>query len=209
MTKIKICGITRMKDYNHAVSLGTDYTGFVFYDKSPRRVSPETVSRIITDGKQGKHLKVGVFVNETAERIKNIVEITGIDIVQLHGDESPEFCARLDLPYWKVLRVMNFHSINTLHRYPGDTFLLDTYSKHLYGGTGNSFNTRIAEKALESGRKIILAGGINADNINIFTSLLPHAIDISSSIEDVPGKKNFQKMEALFVRFKNNTQPDH
>ncbi|HEY9186734.1 MAG TPA: phosphoribosylanthranilate isomerase [Ignavibacteria bacterium] len=196
MVKIKICGITNIEDYNNALSLGVDFTGFIFYDRSRRTIKPEQVRKIKRNNIYS-HKRVGVFVNERIEIIREVYDLADLDIIQLHGDESPEYCQRLDLPYWKCIRIKNFDSINLIQEYSTEKILIDTYSENLYGGTGKSIDLLLVKKALETEKEIIVAGGISYSNVKDIINLKPYAIDINSSIEKLPGKKDFNKMSEL------------
>jgi len=199
--KIKVCGITNVEDYLDVVRLGADYVGFIFYTGSPRNVDVEQVMKISRRALLGRHLKVGVFVNETMEKVREIYRLAELDIVQLHGDESPRYVAQLGLPCWKAIRVQDKSSLAAMSRYKCDAFLLDTYKKDIYGGTGETFPIDIAVEALKCGRPIILSGGISAANIGNLsrTAGTFHAIDINSTVEETPGKKNKQKLETFFT----------
>lgn len=209
MVKVKICGLTNLEDYNNAIRLGADYTGFIFYSQSPRALSSKKASKIILQGIQGSHQKIGVFVNDSIKRIRSVYKEVGLDIVQLHGDESPSFCQQLELPYWKAIRIQDEHSLNIIRHYNCRFFLLDTFKKSSYGGTGTMFDLNIGINAIQTGKKIIIAGGISADNINRVFTLNPFAVDVNSSIEDKPGKKNPKKMENLFNKIKKLRKDHH
>lgn len=209
MVKVKICGLTNLADYNAAIRLGADYTGFIFYPQSPRALSSEKAAKIIRQGMQGSHQKIGVFVNDSIERIRSVYEEAGLDIVQLHGDESPHFCRELGLPYWKAIRIQDEHSLNLIQRHNCRFFLLDTFKKNTYGGTGIMFDLNIGTKAIQTGKKIIISGGVSASNINRVITLNPFAVDVNSSIEDKPGRKNPKKMEEFFNKIKNLQEEHH
>jgi phosphoribosylanthranilate isomerase len=198
--RVKVCGLTNVQDYLDALSLGADYTGFIFYEKSPRFIDQYTAVKITTHSPTKKHQNVGVFVNEKIEKIRDIFYSVPLDIIQLHGDEPPEYITQLNLPCWKVIRVKNTQSLHHLHKYHCNAFLLDTYKKDKYGGTGIPFNPEIALTAAQTGKQIIVSGGISTDNVeNLFKLQCPfHAVDINSSIEEKPGKKSPTKMNAFF-----------
>ncbi|MCP4218546.1 MAG: tryptophan synthase subunit beta, partial [bacterium] len=198
MVKIKICGLTDKEDYKQAVALGADYTGFIFYPGSPRYID-KYGARAIVAGEGGSHKKVGVFVNESAEKVREIYDYVGLDLVQLHGDESPEYCESLGLPYWKVIRVKDKSSLDTMDLYKCRVFLLDTFSPAQYGGTGKVFNPDLARGAIEKGNAIVVAGGISPENIAEISALMPYAVDVCSGVEREPGKKDMEKMKRLFA----------
>jgi phosphoribosylanthranilate isomerase len=204
MLRIKICGITNVDDAQASVGFGADAIGFVFYDKSPRAVSPGTAKNIIA-ALPPFVSAVGVFVDETIERIREIITFTGINIVQLHGSESPDFCAGLSGRFIKAIRVKDMDDLQMLQQYhDASAFLLDTYSPESYGGTGRAFNWDIAVEAKKFGR-IILAGGLNPDNIEeAVRTVRPYAVDVSSGVEGPEkGKKDHGKLRLFIGRARN------
>ena len=199
--KVKICGITNLEDALLCEELGADAVGFIFYEKSKRYVVPETVEQI---AKQigAFTLKVGVFVNEKPERINSISKAIQLNIVQLHGDETPEIISQINLPVIKAFRVNEQFNFKTLNNYKNCYYLLDTFSKSEYGGTGKTFNWNLIPVNLRN--KIILSGGISSDNIHIIKKEInPYAVDVSSSLEEFPGKKNKEKLKEFFNKIKN------
>ena len=197
MVKVKICGITNQADYLAAINFDADFIGFIFYEKSPRYISSEIASNLrVLQATEQK--RVGVFVNEEPDKVKEIYRISNLDIVQLHGDETSEYCNELNLPFWKVIRLKDDASVAMIDNYNCDTILIDTFDKYRYGGTGKNINLKLVEAALKSNKKIIVAGGLSIDNIQEVLKLKPYGVDISSSIEASYGKKDLQKMEKLF-----------
>ncbi len=200
MIRVKICGITNVEDALSAVDYGADALGFVFFEKSPRYITPDKAREIIS------HLPpfittVGVFVNEEAARIKEIMGIAGVNILQLHGDEKPDACNICHRAI-KALRVKNFTDLKPLENYRCSAFLLDTYSPDSFGGTGQIFNWDIAVEAKRFGR-IILSGGLNPDNIEKAVMYVrPYAVDVSSGIEEDKGKKDLKKMRTFIEKAK-------
>ena len=191
--KIKICGITNTEDALAAESFGADAVGFIFYKKSKRYVTPKQAEHIIKTLSPFT-TKVGVFVDETFESINKISKQTGINVVQLHGDENPDIIKSISLPVIKAFRVDDNFDYNKLNQYQEYSILLDAYSENNYGGTGNKFNWK--KIPFEIKNKIILAGGISSDNIEfIHKEINPAAVDISSSLEITAGKKDKKKME--------------
>ncbi len=199
--RVKICGITRLEDALLATELGADALGFVFYPKSPRYIPPERVRRIIA--KLPPYVTtVGVFVNETRETVAKIAEVTGLDLIQLHGEEPPEFCAYFAPRVVKAFRVRKAEDLTTLREYRGlvRALLLDTFVPGVPGGTGKIFDWQLALKAREIGVPIILAGGLTPENISqAVAKARPTGVDVSSGVESSPGIKDPQKLKALFA----------
>jgi phosphoribosylanthranilate isomerase len=199
--KIKICGITNKEDALNAVSLGAHALGFIFSKNSPRYVSPEIVEELSLLLPPFV-LLVGVFVNHSAEEIKDIVERCKLDIIQLHGSESAEFCLKMKKRVIKAIKVSEPEDLEQIHQYHGtvSAILLDTKIKNIEGGTGKTFDWGLAIKAKEHDIPIILAGGINASNINKAVQLVnPYGIDLSSGVENTPGKKDYNKMRDVMT----------
>ena len=200
MLRIKICGITNREDAFAAITCGADALGFVFYAKSPRSVKLETARSIISS-LPPLVTTVGVFVDEDMETLENIISYAGLDIVQLHGVESPEY-VNLSRKTIKAIRVKDLADLEILNQYKSAAaFLLDTYSPESIGGTGHVFNWEIAVEAKKLGR-IILAGGLNPDNIEEAVKLVqPYAIDVASGVEgDIKGKKDHNKLRLFIER---------
>lgn len=202
---VKICGITRLEDARYCAGAGADFVGFVQYPDSPRYIGPEAV-REITEWLYGPE-PVGVFVNESAERVNEIVAAAGFTWAQLHGTESPETCAAVSVPVIKAIRVMHDASAEQLrammepYRDVVKLFLLDTHHTSLWGGTGESFNWRLARE-LSADFPLIVSGGIGAHNVaEALATLRPHGIDLSSSVESAPGVKDFERLGAFFEAF--------
>ena len=201
MLRVKICGITNVEDALAAVDYGADALGFIFFSKSPRYVTPERVKEIISS-LPPLTTTVGVFVNEDPSRMREILEFTGIDMLQFHGEEPPDACKEWPRVV-KALRVRDFIDLKPLELYRVSAFLLDTYSPGQFGGTGQIFNWDIAVEAKRFGR-IILSGGLNPDNIEKAVQWVrPYAVDVSSGIEEEKGKKNLRKMKLFIERAKS------
>lgn len=202
-TFIKICGITNQEDAGTAVISGADALGFVFAD-SPRRIDPEKAKEIIAKVK-GRALAVGVFVNKPVENIEEIVEYCGLDAVQLHGDETPAYCANIKVDrVIKAFRIKDAESLGIIKGYDNIfAYLLDTFSGDRYGGTGKTFDWKIAVRAKALGKPIILSGGLNSGNIRDAIKVVrPYGVDISSSIEFEPGKKDAGLMQHIIEEIK-------
>jgi phosphoribosylanthranilate isomerase len=194
---IKICGITNLEDAQRAVDLGANALGFVFVPSSPRYIIPEKAISIISRLPSSVQ-KVGVFVNEQPSVIASIIEQTGITCLQFHGDETPENLQGYTLPVWKAFRVTSTFDVAVVGRYSADAYLLDTFSSRTYGGTGKTFDWRIAAQAKQYG-KIILSGGLNPQNVvDAVCTVQPFGIDVNSGVEASPGKKDAAKLKKLF-----------
>lgn len=197
--KVKICGITNIEDAMLCYNLRADAIGFIFYKKSKRYIAPETAKEII-EKLPAFVLKVGVFVNESSEKINSISKEIKLNMVQLHGDESPEEVSNIDLPVIKAFRINSSFDYSTFSKYKNCSFLLDSFDKNDYGGTGKKFEWDKIPNELKN--KIILAGGVSINNIKyIYENIKPSAIDISSSLEFEPGKKDKLKVEEFFKKF--------
>lgn len=193
-TRIKICGITRLEDARVAANLGVDALGFIFYPESPRFIKPEQAKNIITQLPPMVN-RVGVFVNESPETVMQIALQCGIDTVQLHGNETPEYCSSIPLPVIKSFSIRPESDLSALRNYKTQGILLDTWSKQLQGGSGMTFDWKIAKKACEMFNNIILAGGLGPANLEDALRMVdPFAVDINSGVEIMPGVKNPHKI---------------
>lgn len=200
MVKVKICGITNREDALEAVDAGADALGFVFYMGSPRHISPD-VARDIVKSIPPFVTTVGVFVDERGEEIERTMRYAAIDVAQLHGHETPEVCPT-GMRVIKAIRVKELIDLEPLKHYRVSAFLLDTYTPESLGGTGQIFNWDIALAAREFGR-IILAGGLNPDNVEKAVRWVrPYAVDVSSGVEEEKGKKDHKKIRLFIERAK-------
>ena len=195
--KVKICGFTNYEDAAAAIEIGADLLGFNFYPKSPRHIPPEKAAQII--GKLPAFIDiVGVFVNSSLEEIRDTIDLCRLSWVQLHGDESPQFCRGLlshNVRTIKAIRVKDQGDIDRAESYFTDAVLLDAFDPQKYGGTGLTFDWNIIEHIT---KRVFLAGGINPDNVGQALKLGVYGIDVCSGIEAQPGKKDHQKMRKLF-----------
>ncbi|PEN12891.1 N-(5'-phosphoribosyl)anthranilate isomerase [Longibacter salinarum] len=205
-TKLKICGITDLADARYLAGEGVDYLGFVQHEDSPRYVVPSLVSDML-EWLYGPE-SVGVFVNKSADEVNAIADTAGFDYVQLHGEESPETCKAIERPIIKAIRVRHDASSDQLRaimeRYEDlvDHFLLDTHNSSVWGGTGESFNWRLA-RDLSNEYSLFLAGGIDDSNVErAVKTMRPYAIDLSSGVESAPGQKSFEKVDAFLETFR-------
>lgn len=203
-TKIKICGITNFEDAVNAVKLGADFLGLNFFADSPRGLTPDAAADLAGEikNKFPRIPLVGVFVDETADKIRLLAELCELDILQFHGNESPEFCANFDQEIWRVFRVKNESSLEDLQQFLNlDGIVLDAFKKGQFGGTGQTFDWKLIHRVRDELPFFILAGGINAKNIErAITQLRPDVIDVCSGveIEGSPRKKDLAKMKELF-----------
>lgn len=199
MTRIKICGVTNLPDALACVEAGADFLGFNFYKRSPRYIEPFEAARIV------KRLpstvaSVGVFVNEESpSRVEEIASRAGVELVQLHGDESPEYCRALaDRFVIKALRVSADFAPERVTRYETRAFLLDAFRRDAYGGTGESFDWSKALAVRETVEKLFLAGGLSVSNVgDAVERVRPYAVDACSLLESAPGRKDAESVRAF------------
>jgi phosphoribosylanthranilate isomerase len=201
MVRVKICGITSLDDALVAVDAGADALGFVFYGKSPRYITPQSASRIIMALPPFVQT-VGLFVNSESGIVNELADSCGLDLVQLHGDEPPDYCNLIERRVIKALRVRGRDSLEIIGSYKVSGILLDAYSPDAYGGTGKSFNWDIAREVADR-FWIILAGGLTPDNVGeAVKSVRPYAVDVSSGVESAPGIKDSDKIREFIFRAK-------
>ena len=198
MTKVKICGITNLEDALLSAKFGADALGFNFYKQSPRYITPEKAREIIEQLPK-EVLKVGVFVNESLEKIVEIAAIAKLDALQLHGEETPEFArelkAKTNLEIIKAFRVSPDFQPEDVLKYETDAILLDAYSPKEHGGTGETFDWEVAKKVQEIFPKMYLAGGLSQDSVAMaIFKVKPFAVDTCSCLESAKGKKNKLKV---------------
>lgn len=199
MVRIKICGITNLEDALLAAHLGAHALGFIFYPPSPRKVDAEAARAIIVQ-LPPLVLSVGVFVDEEAAVVRELAARVGLDWLQLHGQESPEYCRGLGHRVIKAFRLKDVASLSPLKVYQGaaQAFLLDTYRTGPIGGTGEIFDWQLARQARQYA-PIILAGGLTPENVAQAINIAqPQAVDVGSGVEAAPGKKDPQKLRAFF-----------
>ena len=199
MTKVKVCGIRRLEDALMAIDLGAWALGFVFHPPSPRFVAPEDAASVVSKLPAGV-IKVGVFVDWSLEDVNATVRNVGLDAVQLHGKETPEFARGVSSrETWKAFRVSGDFRSEAVDAYSDCTrILLDTYSPDSAGGTGETFDWSIARRVGER-RPVLLAGGLGPDNIEeALRQAAPEGVDVSSGVEAAPGVKDETKLRELF-----------
>ncbi len=197
MVEVKICGVTNINDAYIAIECGVDALGFIFYPKSQRYVVPERAEEII-EKLPCEIVRVGVFVNHKIEEVKEIVKFCGLNLIQLHGDESPEYCAQFQISSLiKAVSPLIEEDIQKLKNYPVRAILVDARQPGNYGGTGKNSDWRLAIKIKEI-HPLILAGGLNNGNIRkAIETVRPQAVDINSGVEISPGKKDPDKLREI------------
>lgn len=195
MIRIKICGITNYEDAKLASDLGADAVGFIFAD-SPRRIEPKDALKISRE-LPPFIMRVGVFVNANEFVIEKIADELKLDVIQLSGEESPDFCTRFEPKVIKTFHVKDESSFESMEDYEVDGYLLDTFVPGTSGGTGQTFNWDLAVKAKAHG-PVILSGGLTPENVvEAILKVRPYAVDVSSGIEKYPGKKDPDKLKAF------------
>ncbi|HLL70183.1 MAG TPA: phosphoribosylanthranilate isomerase [Pyrinomonadaceae bacterium] len=199
MVKVKVCGITNVEDARAALEAGADTLGFNFYARSPRYVAPED-ARLIIRALPREALCVGVFVNEKdAAMVARKAEAAGVAAVQLHGDESPEYCAALGgHRIIKALRVAEDFAPEQATSFQAESILLDAYSPHARGGTGETFDWELARRTREVVAQLYLAGGLTPENVaQAIVAVRPFAVDVCSGVELAPGRKDASRVRAF------------
>lgn len=200
--KVKICGITNRDDARAAVHAGADALGFVLHRSSPRYIAPQAIKRLVGE-LPPFILTVGVFVNEDPQIVRNIMDECGLLFAQLHGDESAGYCEALQRPVIRAIRLRDYGSLLSLAEYKGRCgvrgFIIDTFSKEAYGGTGQPTDWALAAEAARAA-PILLAGGLTPENVQLaIERVRPYGVDVSSGVERSPGQKDHDKI-AAFVR---------
>ena len=203
--KVKICGITSAEDAMAAVDAGADALGFMFYAPSPRCVTRKAAARIIQQLPPFV-AKAGVFVNPTVEEVRQAIAECGLDTLQFHGEEPPEFCRQFELKALKAFRVQGPETLKLLPDYSAMAWLLDSFVAGTRGGTGNTFNWDVAAQAVKLGGQVILAGGLTPENAaEAVRKVRPYGLDVSSGVESAPGKKDAAKVHAFIAAAKGTT----
>ncbi|MDD5108008.1 MAG: phosphoribosylanthranilate isomerase [Candidatus Omnitrophica bacterium] len=195
MVRVKICGITNLEDALFSYFSGAHALGFVFYKKSPRYISlqkAKNIARILP-----KKIKlVGVFVDEKVSTVKRIAKLCDLDMLQFHGKESPEYCQKFkSYKVIKAFRINKKEDLDNISKYKTFAYLFDSFSKDAFGGTGNKFNWKILEQTAKMKPVVFLSGGLTSSNVYHAIKLLkPDWVDVSSSLESKPGKKDHKKI---------------
>ena len=194
-TKVKICGITNLKNALEATEIGVDALGFVFFKDSPRYIEPKEARKIINK-LPAFVLRVGLFVNASKEEVLSAISDSKVNMLQFHGDEDENFCNQFNLPYIKAIAFTD--SLNLLEYcrlYDSSAaILIDTFSNHKRGGTGKTFNWNLFPKKLPL--PVIIAGGLDSSNVQTLINIInPYGVDVSSGVEQKKGIKDYNKMK--------------
>ncbi|MCU0783732.1 MAG: phosphoribosylanthranilate isomerase [Verrucomicrobia bacterium] len=195
--KVKICGITNLADAQVAIEAGADMLGFVVCEASPRFVTVEKITDIARQ--LPPHIvKAGVFVNPTEELVTQAIAGCGLNLLQFHGDETPDYCLQFGVMSMKAFRIRDVESLKALLNYQTDAWLLDAFAPGERGGTGAKFNWDLAIEAKKFGRPIFLAGGLTPENVAAAVrQVQPFGVDVSSGVESAPGKKDAGKIRSF------------
>lgn len=206
-TKVKICGITNLEDARFASGAMVDYLGFIFTESSPRYIDPEKAGAIVNwvEGPE----KIGVFMNQPLDDVNVLAKFSGIDLVQLHGNETIEYCQLIEKPIIKVIHVgesSTKEEIETqvaLYSEVADYLLFDTKANGKFGGTGKTFDWSLLDEIADD-IPFFLAGGLNPENVSqAIETVQPFAVDLNSGVEEEPGLKDFEKIEQLMENLKS------
>jgi phosphoribosylanthranilate isomerase len=200
-TLIKVCGITRPVDAERALACGADWLGLNFWPRSPRAIDAVQARAVVAAARAVRPgaVLVGVFVNASAVEVQERLAELGLDFAQLHGDESPEFCARFGERAIKAFRLASHADVARIADYQGQTVLVDSPSA-AYGGSGRSFDWSLARAACALGRRLLLAGGLGPDNVaDAIAAVAPFAVDVASGVESEPGIKDEEKLRRFVI----------
>ena len=196
-TRTKICGITRLEDAKASVRAGCDALGFVFYKESPRYIALDAF-KVIVKELPPFVTKTGLFVNADPAEIKEAIQSGLVNVLQFHGDETPDFCRQFNFPYIKAVAVSSSVDLIQYAKdfHDAEALLLDAYHEHLKGGTGQTFDWNLIPQSLS--KPIVLAGGLTVDNVKeAIKKVKPYAVDVSGGVEESKGIKNSLKIQAF------------
>ena len=202
-TRVKICGITRIEDALTAVRLGANAIGFIFWDKSIRYIDPKEARKIVMALPPFVTV-VGVYVNPSSEWVEETCSITGLNLLQFHGDELPEFCSQFPLPYIKAVRIRSgIDLLQYAAQYSSSNgLLLDSYVEGIPGGTGRTFEWSLIPENLAL--PLIVSGGLHPKNVcEAIREAKPWAVDVSSGVEVTKGIKDADKIAAFMTGVRN------
>jgi len=199
---VKICGITTLEDALAAIEFGADALGFNFYRKSPRFIDPLRAKKIILE-MPPSILKIGVFVNEAEQTVRDLSIDLELDYLQFHGMETPQYCEQFGRPCWKAFRLKDEKTLELMKKYKCDYYLVDAFVENVFGGTGVVADWDLARAAKKVG-KVILAGGLTPENVGAAVSAVrPEGVDVASGVELHHGKKDFAKLERFISNAKD------
>ena len=196
-TRTKICGITRLEDAKASVHAGCDALGFVFYKESPRYIALDAF-KVIVKELPPFVTKTGLFVNADPAEIEEAIQSGLVNVLQFHGDETPDFCRQFNFPYIKAVAVSSSVDLIQYAKdfHDAEALLLDAYHEHLKGGTGQTFDWNLIPQSLS--KPIVLAGGLTVDNVKeAIKKVKPYAVDVSGGVEESKGIKNSLKIQAF------------
>jgi phosphoribosylanthranilate isomerase len=194
---VKICGITRAQDAELASRLGATAVGFIFWPDSPRSIASEVASRIV-EVVPPHVMKVGVFVDEDLDVVRHVMDVVGLDVAQLHGHETPEYCRRLGRKVFKAIGMKDNETVDVSQFDSDVVMLVDAHDSERYGGTGRPVNWAAAREIAVT-RPTILAGGLNPANVKLaLESVRPYGVDVSSGVESEPGVKDPVRLKSFF-----------
>ncbi len=209
--RVKICGLTTLNDARFVAGEGADYMGFIFYEDSARYIKPAEAGAII-NWVEGPEC-VGVFVNHPLDEVNRIAKQTGIDLIQLHGNESPEYCDLLDLPVIKTFHIdgdtdpADLKEEIEIYRDHIGYVLFDTKVENAWGGTGRTFDWEVVRE-LSDEWDCFLSGGINTDNVQqACERVQPFAVDLASGVEMKAGVKDYEEVEKFFNEIRQQQSP--
>lgn len=204
---LKICGLTTLEQSIECFNLGAHWLGFNCYPRSKRYLPPDALIAI-SQKLPVQSVKVGVFVNETAEKVNALALAAKLDWVQLHGDETPEYCQKIQTPYFKAFRLSKNWNMDVLKKFPAHPFLVDAYDPHEYGGTGDCCDWQLANQLSTHG-DLILAGGLTPNNIQqALNQVQPYGVDVCSGVESSPGVKDLDQVETFIQLIRNHKTTD-
>lgn len=198
MVKLKVCGITNYEDAVAAIEAGAEFLGFNFFPPSPRYIAP-AAARAIIEQLPREIIHVGVFVNEPSPAaVAEKMLVSGVSVAQLHGDEDEQYCRKVGAArVIKALRIGQHFDLESLAGFPAAAVLIDAYDKHLYGGTGKTSNWDVA-RAIAQTVNVFLAGGLSPENVGeAIRAVAPYAVDVNSGVEQFPGRKDKERLQAL------------
>jgi indole-3-glycerol phosphate synthase/phosphoribosylanthranilate isomerase len=217
---VKICGITNLEDARAAIEAGADMLGFNFYRRSPRFIEPQAAAEIVSQVQsQGNSMHrsvtlIGVFVDESIDEVLRIADQASLNGIQLHGDETAEFCEQLrglspQRFVIKAVRPNDAFSVEMLNTYPADAIMIDAFDPNLRGGTGRTADWEIASNAAKKLPRVFLAGGLSPENIaEAIAAIQPYGVDACSSLETSPGRKSAKRMREFVDAVRASKLPD-